>query len=419
MNNRVDADSVQREAADWYGTNWEPERPLGLWWELLAETGWAFPTWPAGLGGRGLSSSAAKGARAARINCGAYGPPNGVATFLAAPTLLHYGTDEQLRRYLPRIANGKDVWCQLFSEPGSGSDMAGLSTRATRDGDEWVISGQKVWNSGAQRAKYGILIARTDPEQPKHKGITFFLIDMEQDGVEVRPLREMTGDAAFNEVFLSEARVAETDRLGDLGDGWRVAMTTLSHERDPDNAGMGDSAAFGEIDLAMSVRQHVEQSAANVDGFSLAIGGGVTRILDDIVRNGGGSDDPLIRQSLMRVLEMRRNSKWSGERAAAKAKAGEQPGPEVSTLKVLGSHIGRGIRDTGLAAMGPAGMLWGDDAPAQGLFHSYAMFTPAMSIAGGTDEVQRNIIGERVLGLPREPGESEQRQQPWSELPRT
>jgi alkylation response protein AidB-like acyl-CoA dehydrogenase len=372
-----------------------------------------------GFGGQGLPTSAAKGANRARLKVGAHGAPNGVATFLTAPTLLHYGTEEQQQRYMPGIARGRDAWCQLFSEPGSGSGMAGLATRAVRDGDEWVITGQKVWNSGAQYAKYGILIARTDPEQPKHKGITYFLIDMEQDGVDVRPLREMTGDAAFNEVFLSEARVAEADRLGDLGDGWRVAMTTLSHERDPDNAGMGDGAAFGEVDLTMPVGEHAAASKAKVDGFSLALSGGITRVLDKIVAGHSAADDPLMRQRLVQILEMRRNARWSGGRAMAAAKAGGQPGPEVSTLKLLGSEIGRQIRDVGLEAMVPSGMLYADDAPENGLFHAYSMFTPAQLIAGGTDEVQRNIIGERVLGLPREPGEADQRQQPWSELPRS
>ena len=419
MSETVDAESVYAEAKAWYSENWDASMPLGEWWDRLATSGWAFPSWPEGCGGRELPSSAAKGAYRARKETGAYGPPNGVATFLAAPTILHYGTEDQRERFLPGIVNGTDTWCQLFSEPGSGSDMAGLATRAVRDGDEWIVTGQKVWNSGAQYAKYGILIARTDPDQPKHKGITYFLIDMEQEGVDVRPLREMTGDAAFNEVFLSEARVAERDRLGELGEGWRVAMTTLAHERDPDNAGMGDGAAFGTVDLAMSVAEHANVVSERVDGFSLSISGGVTKLLDELVDEFGGSEDAVDRQRLMQILAMRRTARWSGQRAMAKAKAGGQPGPEVSTLKLVGSEIGRQIRDVGLETMGPQGMLWGDDAPERGLFHAYAMFTPAMSIAGGTDEVQRNIIGERVLGLPREPGDAEQRQQPWSELPRS
>ena len=412
-------ESVKADAQRWFAEYWDPDLPLGQWWQLLADSGWAFPSWPEGFGGRGLSSAATKAAVQARREAGAFGPPNGVATFLAAPTIMHYGTEEQKRKYIPKIVNGQEIWCQLFSEPGAGSDMAGLATKAIRDGDEWIVNGQKVWNSGAQWAQYGILIARTDPQQPKHRGITYFLIDMKQDGVDVRPLKEMTGDAAFNEVFLNDARVAESDRLGDLGDGWRVAMTTLSHERDPDNAGMGDTAAFGEIDLAESVGEYSATLSSKNDGFSLALSGGVTRVLEGVTSQFEASEDPKVRQKLASILEMRRTSRWSGMRAAAKIKSGGQPGPEVSTLKHLGSEMGRQIRDVGLESMGAHGMLYGQDAPVDGLFHAYSMFTPAQSIAGGSDEVQRNIIGERVLGLPREPGEKEQRELPWSELPRS
>ena len=412
-------ESVKADAQRWFAEYWDPDLPLGQWWQLLADSGWAFPSWPEGFGGRGLSSAATKAAVQARREAGAFGPPNGVATFLAAPTIMHYGTEEQKRKYIPKIVNGQEIWCQLFSEPGAGSDMAGLATKAIRDGDEWIVNGQKVWNSGAQWAQYGILIARTDPQQPKHRGITYFLIDMEQDGVDVRPLKEMTGDAAFNEVFLNDARVAESDRLGDLGDGWRVAMTTLSHERDPDNAGMGDTAAFGEIDLAESVGEYSAMLSSKNDGFSLALSGGVTRVLEGVTSQFEASEDPKVRQKLASILEMRRTSRWSGMRAAAKIKSGGQPGPEVSTLKLLGSEMGRQIRDVGLESMGAHGMLYGQDAPVDGLFHAYSMFTPAQSIAGGSDEVQRNIIGERVLGLPREPGEKEQRELPWSGLPRS
>ena len=412
-------ESVKADAQRWFAEYWDPDLPIGQWWQLLADSGWAFPSWPEGFGGRGLSSAATKAAVQARREAGAFGPPNGVATFLAAPTIMHYGTEEQKRKYIPKIVNGQEIWCQLFSEPGAGSDMAGLATKAIRDGDEWIVNGQKVWNSGAQWAQYGILIARTDPQQPKHRGITYFLIDMEQDGVDVRPLKEMTGDAAFNEVFLNNARVAESDRLGDLGDGWRVAMTTLSHERDPDNAGMGDTAAFGEIDLAESVGEYSATLSSKNDGFSLALSGGVTRVLEGVTSQFEASEDPKVRQKLASILEMRRTSRWSGMRAAAKIKSGGQPGPEVSTLKLLGSEMGRQIRDVGLESMGAHGMLYGQDAPVDGLFHAYSMFTPAQSIAGGSDEVQRNIIGERVLGLPREPGEKEQRELPWSELPRS
>lgn len=411
-------DSVYAEALSWYREHWDPTMALGDWWNLLADAGWSYPSWPIGLGGRGLSSPAAKAAERARTEVGAYGPPAGIATFLAAPTILAYGTDEQKQRFLPGIIRGRNMWCQLFSEPGSGSDLAGMSTRAVRDGDEWLVTGQKVWNSGAQFADYAILMARTDPEQPKHRGITYFLIDMSQPGVEVRGLREMTGDVAFNEVFLADARVADSDRLGEVGEGWRVAMTTLAHERDPANTGLGAGAGFAKPDLDVSVEAHARSATDKVDGFALALSGGVSRLLSQLLDEFRVSDDPLVRQKQMKIFEMRRTSRWSGQRAVAAVKAGAEPGPGVSTLKLLGSEIGRQTRDLGLEAMGATGMLWGEDTPEKGSFHAYAMFTPAMSIAGGSDQIQRNIIGERVLGLPREPGEAEQRQQPWSELPR-
>ncbi|MEL7209931.1 MAG: acyl-CoA dehydrogenase family protein, partial [Actinomycetota bacterium] len=209
-----DVEAVRQEAASLFAEHWDPARPLGEWWDLLADAGLSFPRWPEGLGGRGLTGPQARAVEDARIAAGAFGSPSGIATFLAAPTIMTYGTPDQLDRHLPGIVRGRHVWCQLFSEPGSGSDLAGLATRAERDGDEWVVTGQKVWNSGAHHANYGILMARTDPDQPKHRGITYFLIDMDQPGVEVRPLREMTGDVAFNEVFLTEARVPDRDRLG-------------------------------------------------------------------------------------------------------------------------------------------------------------------------------------------------------------
>jgi len=415
--------STYTEALDWYAEQWDPIRPCGQWWELLAGAGWSFPAWPHGYGGRGLSSRRAKEADRARVEVGALGPPRGLSTFLVAPTLIAYGTPDQLDRYLPGIVRGTDVWCQLFSEPGAGSDLAGLGTRAERDGDEWIVNGQKVWNSGAQHADFGILMARTDPEQPKHAGISYFLIDMHQSGVDVRPLREMTGDIAFNEVFFSDARVSDADLLGNEGDGWRVAMTTLSHERDPDNSGSGSGFEFGGSDLDRPAGELLATDAAPVDGFALAMSGGANRLLEQILDEFDAADESdgtgaVMRQRVVEHLELRRTAGWSTARSVAAVKAGGQPGPEVSTLKVIGAEVSRRTRDVGLAAMGPNGMLWGDDTPTGGQFHAYCMFTPAMSIAGGSDEINRNIIGERVLGLPREPGEAEQRLRPWSELPR-
>lgn len=410
--------AVFDEAFQWYSEQWDPDMPLGEWWDRLATAGWSFPKWPEGSGGRGMSTNDAREAERARVAVGAHGPPKGIATFLVAPTLMAYGTPEQLDRFMPGIVRGTEVWCQLFSEPGAGSDLAGLATRAVLDGDEWIVNGQKVWNSGAQHAQFGILMARSDPEQPKHKGISYFMIDMDQPGVDVRPLREMTGDIAFNEVFLSDARVSDADRLGEHGEGWRIAMTTLSHERDPDNAGSGSGFVFGGSDLDGTVGDYAAAVGGHVDGFALAMSGGANSLLDSVVDEFDTAAHPVQRQQLMQLYTLRKMARWSTERSMAMVKAGGQPGPEVSTLKVIGAEISRRTRDLGLEAMGPNGMLWGDDTPTGGQFHAYCMFTPAMSIAGGSDEVNRNIIGERVLGLPREPGEAEQRSQPWSSLPR-
>jgi alkylation response protein AidB-like acyl-CoA dehydrogenase len=408
-------DEAVAEARDWFAANWSPDLLLGEWWDRLGRSGWGFPAWPAEWFGRGLGPAAARAVTAERLRLGVFGPASGIATFLAAPTILACGDDDQKRRFLPGIVTGRDIWCQLFSEPGAGSDMASLQTRAVRDGDEWVVTGQKVWNSGAQFARYGILIARTDPDVPKHRGITYFLIDMQQPGVEVRPLREMTGEAAFNEVFLTEARVPDADRLGGLGEGWRVAMTTLANERDPANpgVGVGGGSLMGVPDLSLTVAQYREKQATETDAFSFAISGGIGDLLDDVLSRFGRTGDPVTRQRLMALHAFREARRWTSQRGKLNAKGGE-PGPEVSTLKIGGSAIGRLTRDLGLEAMGPHGMLLGDDAPAGGLFHQYSLFVPATSIAGGSDEVQRNIIGERALGLPKEPDDS--RDRPFREL---
>jgi alkylation response protein AidB-like acyl-CoA dehydrogenase len=347
---------------------------------------------------------------------GAYGAPSGVGPYLAAPTLFVHGTEDQKQRFLPGIATGREIWCQLFSEPGSGSDLASLSTRAVRDGDEWIVNGQKVWNTGAQYADWAILVARTDPDQPKHKGLTYFLIDMRQEGIEVRPLTEMSGDATFNEVFLSDARIPAENQLGGLGEGWRVTMTTLMHERDSENPAAGAGGAFlGRPDLEATVAETVTRATREVeDGLGLSMQGGIFNRLVALGREFGAAADPVARQELMEIYIMREVLRFTGLRIKATFEAGGQPGAESSTGKLMQSEIGRRIRDLAWRIEGPHGQLVGNDAPDGGIMQKYGLFTPAMSIAGGTDEIQRNIIGERVLGLPKEPDLS--RDIPWREL---
>jgi alkylation response protein AidB-like acyl-CoA dehydrogenase len=407
---------LRTDVKAWLDDNWDQSLKLGDWWTRLADAGWGYPTWPQDWFGRGLSTNEAKIVRAELRAAGAYGPPSGVGPFLAAPTLLVHGTEDQKRRFMPGIATGQEVWCQLFSEPGSGSDLASLSTRAVRDGDEWVVSGQKVWNTGAQYADWAILVARTDPDQPKHKGLTYFLIDMRQPGVEVRPLKEMSGDNTFNEVFMTEARLPVENQLGDLGEGWRVTMTTLMNERDSENAGVGGGGSFvGRPALDATIAQVVADAASRVqDGMGLSMSGGIMSHLLAQARQFGAIHDPVVRQELMKIHSMREVLRYTGLRTKAALATGSQPGPESSTGKLMGAEIGRRTRDLAWRIQGPYGQLMDDDAPLRGIMQKYGLFTPAGSIAGGTDEINKNIIGERVLGLPKEPDVS--RDLPWREL---
>ncbi len=223
------------ELRDWLSDNWDPDLTCAQWWERLGTAGWSQPIMPSHRYGRGLSRGDAIKVQRTILEHGALGAPNGLGLMLAAPTIAQHGTDEQVERFVRPIVTGQLAWCQLFSEPGAGSDLAGLTTKAVKDGDEWIINGQKVWTSGGQIADMGMLIARTNPTAPKHQGITWFAFDMHQPGVEVRPLKEMTGHAMFNEVFMSDAIVADDARIGDVNDGWSVANTTLLFER----SGMG------------------------------------------------------------------------------------------------------------------------------------------------------------------------------------
>ena len=247
---------VASAARAWFEANWDPDLALGSWWSLLANSGWGFPSWPTDRYGRDISPHDVPLVNSARREVGALGPPAGIAASLAGPTILAHGTNEQKDRFLPGIVGG-EIWCQLFSEPGSGSDLASLETRATRDGDQWVVNGQKVWTSGAHIARYGILVARTNPEVPKHQGLTYMVIEMDQPGIEIRPIREMTGRSIFNEVFLTDAIVPVENTLDAVGSGWPVALTTLANERTMLSAG-----SFGSSGGGMSITKFDLQARA-------------------------------------------------------------------------------------------------------------------------------------------------------------
>ena len=408
------AEEVREEAGAWLDANWDPDLTLGEWWARLAESGWAFPTWPSAWFGRDLPSNLASVVSEERRRVGAAGPPSGIGVMMAGPTIVTHGTDEQRRRFIPAMVRGEEVWCQLFSEPGSGSDLASLQTRAVRDGDEWVVNGQKVWTSGAQFSRWGILIARTNVDLPKHKGITFFVIDMEGQGVEVRPLKEMSGGATFNEVFLTDARVPHENVIGDVDEGWAVAVTTLAHERNSlgagGMAGMMGGAGGGEIIGKPDLSRRAGDVAGSSGGFAGmgagagGLGGGsVAQMLGMLATVHGRGKDLVTRQQVAQLYTLVEIARFTSLRAQAAVARGGRPGPEVSTGKLAMSQIVRLMRDTSLGILGAGGMLSGEDAPMAGMMQYLALMSPALSIAGGTDEVQKNIVGERVLGLPSEP----------------
>ncbi len=394
------ADRVAAEVAAWLAGRWDPELSLVAWRDLLAESGWGAPTWPPEWCGRGLPVAMADVVEREFDRVGAVGPPQGSGMALAAPTILQHGSDDLKARLLRPIVTGAHTWCQLFSEPGSGSDLAGLTTRADRDGDEWVVNGQKVWTTSAHHARFGMLLARTDWDAPKHRGITYFALPMHQPGVEVRPLRQMNGYASFNEVFLTDARVAAANVIGGVGDGWSVAHTTLAHERRlfsgmrgrPASWGSGRAVREAELEIVASLEpyQWYPQRAGRAD------------LVADRAKATGRNRDPVVRQEVARLLAMTRAAQWTAARARAARALGRPPGPEGSIGKLSASVIARGAARTHGLIAGARGMLTGADGPLDGLIAEILVSVPAVSIAGGTDEIQRDIIGERVLGLPRE-----------------
>jgi alkylation response protein AidB-like acyl-CoA dehydrogenase len=350
------------------------------WYPRFAESGLVVPTWPVAYGGLDLSPRVARliDVELAPYNLGRLNP---LGLNNAAPALFAHGTEEQRLRFLPPIVRNEEVWCQLFSEPGAGSDLASLATRAERDGDEWVVTGQKVWTTWAHLADFAVLLARTDPDVPKRRGITYFLIDLHQPGVEVRPLRHITGEVDFNEVFLDRAVVPDAHRVGAVGEGWKVAGATLSGER-----------AIG---------------AGGGSGGVTRIGGsGVDHVLR-LARSTGAHHDAVTRQELARMYSEERIREWTNLRVRAYARAGRAPGPESSVGKVHAAALNQRIQELAVRVLGAGALAWSSAATSyeESLPHEIRgmLRSRANTIEGGTSEVNKNILGERVLGLPREP----------------
>jgi len=422
--------AVIAELEAWLEENWDPDLTVGQWWERLGLAGWSAPSLPTDAYGRGLSREDSVRVQQTIANFGALGAPGGLGLLLAAPTIATHGTPQQKERYLPDIVTGRAAWCQLFSEPGAGSDLAGLATKGLRDGDEWIVNGQKVWTSGGQIADLAMLLVRSDAEVPKHQGISYFAFDMHQPGVEIRPLREMTGQALFNEVFLTDCRVPDDALIGGLNNGWAVANTTLAFERAGLGAGggseSGGAAAPGTVagDLAKRAGDFVRQPRGRAGSPSGV--GGLSKVLVEAAKASGQSKDPVVRQDLAQLYILNEIGRFTMMRSKGLRSKGQDVPGLGNIAKLSMSRILRLARDTGFSLLGPAGTIYAyssedrdlveDLNPLASQIVGIGLFAQGPQIYGGTDEIQHNIIGERVLGLPKEPNND--KVTPFSALPK-
>jgi alkylation response protein AidB-like acyl-CoA dehydrogenase len=369
----------------------DPVTFLGRQFDL----GLAWVHFPEGHGGLGLSPKLQRTINETLHTAGApiAAYRNVIGHGMGAPTIVTHGSEEQKQRYLRPLFTGEEVWCQLFSEPGAGSDVAGLAMKAVRDGDEWIVNGQKVWTTLAHLSKWGMLVARTDPEAPKHKGMTYFVVDMQQPGVEVRPLYQITGEAEFNEVYFTDARIPDSERLSEPGDGWRVVLTTLMNERVAIGGGIPSK---GSGFIAEAVQQWRER----------------------------GHDDPALKDELMDLWVRAEVLRLTNIRASQLRAVGN-PGPEGSIGKAMSADLNKDITSFTVGLMGAAGMLKPDGYPMKRPEHAMQwantqqafLRTRANSIEGGTTEIAKNILGERVLGLPGDVRAD--KDVPWSQVPRS
>ncbi len=354
----------------------------------LADAGLAGLTYPAEYGGAGLTRRHQELFTRASAGWRLPDGPLSISHGMCLPMLNQYGTPEQKAAHLADNIRGTHVWCQMFSEPGAGSDVAGLSSRAVRDGDEWILDGQKVWTSGAHYCDHGLVVARTDPSLPKHQGLSMFIVDLHAPGVEVRPLVQISGARGFNEVFFDGVRIPATDLLGEVNQGWNLAVSMLMFERVSIGAGGG----------GLNAKRHPD----------------LIRLARDLGRDG----DPVVRQALADLVIGEEIKGYVGQRIRAAVAAGRVPGPEGSIAKLTGAVLARRTRDAAMAILGASGQAW---TPGRGgeaeKWSNFCISAAGVSIAGGTDEVQRNIIGERVLGLPKEP--DPYKGAAWQDVPRS
>jgi alkylation response protein AidB-like acyl-CoA dehydrogenase len=383
--------AFRAEARAWLEANAEPLAPgetqvvseeaslvpdSQAWQAKKADAGWACITWPKEFGGRGATAiqSVIWGQEESnfRVSGGIFGIGHG----MAGPTLMAHGTPEQQKRWIPKLLSGEEIWCQLFSEPSAGSDLAGLRTRAERDGDEWLLNGQKIWTSGAHYSKWGILVARTDPTVPKHAGLTYFVLDMESPGVEIRPIKQVSGASGFSEVFFTDVRIPDENRISEVGNGWAVSITTLMNER----------ASIGGGRAGMGFDELIALARSSKIGDRRAL------------------DDASVRHRLADFYVKTKGLQYTGYRALTALSRGKTPGPENSIGKLVGARMRQEEASLAMDLQGEAGILMDPDvAVGEAAWQNAYLAAPGGRIAGGTDEIMRNIVAERVLRLPPEP----------------
>ena len=393
---------VRQEVREWLKQNWNPDLSLIEWRTKLADSGWGMPHWPKEWCGRGLPAALTPVVEEEFAAIGAVGVARAGIRLLAAATLLEHGTEFQKQKFLRRILTGEDNWCQLFSEPGSGSDLAGITTRADFDGDRWVVNGQKVWTTSAHHADYGTLLARTNWDVPKHEGMSYFILDLRQPGVEVRQLKQMNGHASFNQVFFTDAKVQPEYLVSEVDKGWPVAVTTLAHERRLAD-GLRAPSRKGDAKGRIYEEERVETATAMEPYKWYPQRAGRVDLVLDRARETGAIKDMNVRQDIAKLLTMSRAAEWTARRARASQRQGRPQGPEGSLGKLAASNVARAAARVHTMITGAEALLTGPDSPRDGVIAEILVSVPAVSIAGGTDEIQRNIIAERVLDLPKEP----------------
>ena len=379
--------AFREEARSWLEANVPGEQELAgmdgmarakFWQKRKADAGWACIRWPKEYGGRDASAIqqvilGQEEAKVAAPETGVFGIGQG----MAAPTMMTWAKEEDKQRFLPRLASGEDIWCQLFSEPAGGSDLAALRTKAERDGDDWIVNGQKIWTSGAHYSDWGILVVRTDPEVAKHKGLSYFFLDMKSPGIEIKPIKQISGEANFNEVYFTDVRISDSQRLGEVGQGWQVSLTTLMNERASIGAGGGGTKFSSVKKLAETVQ----------------------------INGKPAIEDSAVRAKLATWYVQESGLKYTSYRTLSALSKGTIPGPENSIGKLVGAVKSQDMASFAIDLLEQQGIVRDKDIDAlySTLFQDTYMSIPGLRIAGGTDEIMANIIAERVLGLPQEP----------------